>query len=138
MSFLVFSLSTLCVLRSKINCLVRQNIFGSILELENHSFKVIRPELINVSEIYVGNEYYPSKESLEKVDAPNVAAVSWNKFRCALWDIFESQLEALEKINFVIINSLSCTFSLRSVPVDFLPIVRNKIHLEKFATTGNI
>ena len=74
--FLVFSLSTLCVLRSKINCLVRQNIFGSILELENHSFKVIRPELINVSEIYVGDEYYPSKESLEKVDAPNVAAVS--------------------------------------------------------------
>lgn len=77
MSFLVFSLSTLCVLRSKINCLVRQNIFGSILKLENPPcFKVIRPELINVSEIYVGNEYYPSKESLENVDASNVAAVS--------------------------------------------------------------
>ena len=60
----------------------------------------------------MGNEYYPSKESLENVDASNVAAVSQNKFRCPLWDIFESQFEALEKIHFIIINSLSCTLVL--------------------------
>lgn len=60
----------------------------------------------------MGNEYYPSKESLENADDSNVAAVSQNKFRCSLWDIFESRLEALEKINSIIINSLSCTLVL--------------------------
>lgn len=87
-----------------------QNIFGSILELENHGFKVIRPELINGKQIYV-EWRYPSKESLENVDASNVAAVSW-KYIFLYYTLRISW--GTEKINFVIINSLSCTF--RSVP----------------------